>query len=118
MDGVSNTRDIGGYQTVYGYVKEGLVYRSAKLEAITDKGLETLKNKLGVKTDLDLRGEAEASMPGNTANPAKCDNYFVVETPQYASIPANGIDYEMHFEHIKYMVFLLDFLVNSSSSQE
>lgn len=104
VDGVSNTRDIGGYQTAYGYVLEGLVYRSAKLEAITEQGCETLKNKLGVKTDLDLRGEAEASLPGNKANPADCENYYVSETPQYAAVPDNGIDNPARFEQVKYIM--------------
>ena len=36
IDGVSNTRDIGGYETEFGYIKQGLVYRSARLESITE----------------------------------------------------------------------------------
>ena len=104
VDGVSNTRDIGGYQTVYGYVQEGLVYRSARLEAITKKGLDTFKNKLGVKTDLDLRGKAEANFPGNKEDPAKCgkDYYYVFpnSTPNYVGT-TSGIDYEDNFDTVK-----------------
>lgn len=104
VDGVSNTRDIGGYQTVYGYVQEGLVYRSARLEAITKKGLDTFKNKLGVKTDLDLRGKAEANLPGNKEDPAKCgkDYYYVFpnSTPNYVGT-TSGIDYEDNFDTVK-----------------
>ena len=102
VDGVSNTRDIGGYKTAYGYVLEGLVYRSARLEAITKtpKGLDTFKNKLGIKTDLDLRGEWEANLPGSkeNKNPAKCENYYVFEksTPNYTGTDS-GIDYEDNF---------------------
>lgn len=104
VDGVSNTRDIGGYQTEYGYVLEGLVYRSARLEAITEKGLDTLKNKLGVKTDLDLRGKTEANLPGNKEDPAKCgeDFYYVFpnSTPNYVGT-TSGIDYEDNFDTVK-----------------
>lgn len=103
VDGVSNTRDIGGYQTVYGYVQEGLVYRSARLEAITKKGLDTFKNKLGVKTDLDLRGKAEANLPGNKEDPAKCGkDYYVFpnSTPNYVGT-TSGIDYEDNFDTVK-----------------
>lgn len=107
VDGVSNTRDIGGYQTVYGYVQEGLVYRSARLEAITKKGLDTFKNKLGVKTDLDLRGKAEANLPGNKEDPAKCgkDYYYVFpnSTPNYVGT-TSGIDYEDNFDTVKSVI--------------
>ena len=58
VDGVSNTRDIGGYFTEDGkhQVKQGMVYRGALADSITEVGKDTLINKLGVKTDLDLRG--------------------------------------------------------------
>ena len=92
VDGVSNTRDIGGYQTAYGYVKQGLVYRSARLESITtEEGLDTFINKLGINTDLDLRGVNEANSGKNRYNPLKFDsndgypskNYYPYDTPVY-----------------------------------
>lgn len=89
IDGVSNTRDIGGYETEFGYVQQGLVYRSARLESITESGLNTLKNELGVKTDLDLRGEAEANNIINRPNPANLGNYYAVDTATYANKGAN-----------------------------
>ena len=85
IDGVSNTRDIGGYETEFGYIKQGLVYRSARLESITETGLNTLKNELGIKTDLDLRGEAEANNIINLPNPANLGNYYAVDTATYAN---------------------------------
>ena len=85
IDGVSNTRDIGGYETEFGYIKQGLVYRSARLESITETGLNTLKNELGIKTDLDLRGEAEANNIINRPNPANLGNYYAVDTATYAN---------------------------------
>lgn len=62
VDGVNNVRDIGGY----GSIKQGLIYRGAAFESydknskkvetnITKKGISTLKNQLGIKTEVDLR---------------------------------------------------------------
>ena len=101
VEGVSNTRDIGGYQTAYGYVKQGLVYRSARLESITAAGLYTLKNQLGVKTDLDLRGEVEATTKPNRKNPADMDYYYTFVTPQYANLGTLGLDEAANFENVK-----------------
>ena len=66
IEGVSNARDIGGYITVDGFrIKQGMIYRTAKLDDITELGMYTLVNILGVKTDLDLRGDkAVAVVPG------------------------------------------------------
>lgn len=100
IDGVSNTRDVGGYETVYGYVQQGLVYRSARLESITEDGLNTLKNELGIKTDLDLRGISEATTGPNSANPAQLDNYYVYVTPQYALAGDLGLDSAGHWENV------------------
>jgi len=70
MEGVSNTRDIGGYYTADGTkrVRQGMVYRGAKLENITAAGKEKALNVYGIKTDLDLRAEAYASPLGASVN--------------------------------------------------
>lgn len=63
IDGVSNVRDLGGSVTSDGKtVKYGIVYRSAQLEGVTEKGKLQAK-RLGIKTDLDLRGEFVALSP-------------------------------------------------------
>jgi len=62
VDGVSNFRDLGGSVTSDGkFLKYGLLFRSGKGEDITAKGKEMIK-RLGIKTDLDLRGPAEAGL--------------------------------------------------------
>ena len=64
-DGVTNFRDIGGYKTKHGKrVEQGLIYRCAALNyksniGITESGLETL-DRLGIKTEIDLRGNEES----------------------------------------------------------
>ena len=68
LEGVSNTRDIGGYYTIDGTkrIRQGMVYRGAKLENITAAGREKALNVYGIKTDLDLRGEASSSPLGSS----------------------------------------------------
>lgn len=69
VDGVSNIRDIGGYTTLDGKtVKQGIVYRSAYLDLITEEGKTVILGQLGVITDLDLRGESDASPLGEDVN--------------------------------------------------
>ena len=56
VDGVSNVRDIGGYSAQgNSKVKYGLIYRGARLNAITDEGIATFTQELGIKTELDVR---------------------------------------------------------------
>jgi protein-tyrosine phosphatase len=50
LEGQSNFRDVGGYETVDGQtVKTGMLYRSGELHALTDSDLQTLEN-LGIET--------------------------------------------------------------------
>jgi len=53
IDGLLNVRDIGG-----GKIKQGMVYRGSCMDddfSITDKGIQTFVDELGVRTDFDLR---------------------------------------------------------------
>ena len=67
---ISNTRDVGGFTTEYGYMKQGLIYRSARLDDITDESKEVL-NQLGIQTDLDVRNQGEGAK-----NPANLPHYY------------------------------------------
>lgn len=62
FDGATNARDLGGYVTEDGKrVKQGLIYRGAELDmhqVLTDAGKMAMHDTLGIKTDIDLRGEA------------------------------------------------------------
>ena len=82
LDGVSNTRDVGGYATPDGNTAQGLIYRTARLDDVTDAGKEAAA-KLGIKTDLDLRSVGEGA-----PNPLNIN--YVNATP--APIYNNGIN--------------------------
>ena len=65
ISGVTNARDLGGYRTDNKILKQGLIYRTAKLNknsketpenVITEKGINTMLNVLKVKSEIDLRG--------------------------------------------------------------
>ena len=61
LDGVSNTRDIGGYKSINGKkLKQGMIYRGGSPDGITDNGLAAADNIYGIKTQLDLRTAEEA----------------------------------------------------------
>ena len=79
IEGVSNARDLGGYITEDGMkIKQGMIYRSAKLDDITELGEYTLLYILGIKTDLDLRGYEEEA-------PIEELNYVPVACPWYST---------------------------------
>ncbi len=78
VDGIRNVRDMGGWTTVNGKkVKYEMLYRGAQLNAKKDdgtivqsvksSGLETF-NKLGIKTEFDLRGANDAGVPAEGTN--------------------------------------------------
>ena len=62
FDGTTNVRDIGGYTTSEGKrIKQGLLFRGAELDChvvLSENGKRTMRDVFGIKTDLDLRGEA------------------------------------------------------------
>ena len=69
IDGVQNIRDLGGYKTASGQtVKYGILYRSANMDSITPTGKKELVNRLGVKTDMDFRGDSGPSPLGKDIN--------------------------------------------------
>lgn len=85
IDGVSNTRDIGGIACDDGMqIKQGLVYRGARLNYITDAGRDVFMNELCIKTDLDLRSSGEAG--GATHSPVDDSlNYYQISGRYYNS---------------------------------
>ena len=62
IEGVSNTREIGGFLGLGGNtVRRGAIYRGAYLDDVTEQGKRFAREVLGIRTDLDLRNEGEGS---------------------------------------------------------
>ena len=61
LDGTFNVRDIGGRDTADGKrIRQGLLYRGCEMDRalfITEEGIRAAREELGIRTDLDLRGE-------------------------------------------------------------
>lgn len=67
VPGMTNVRDLGGWPLHGGgVVRQGMVYRTSEMNAhlhITEDGKQLLLDELGIRTDLDLRGETERPRP-------------------------------------------------------
>jgi protein-tyrosine phosphatase len=63
VGGTGNVRDLGGWKTLDGkMVRQGLVYRGCSIDiehTLTEEGFATLRDTLGIKTELDLRAPNE-----------------------------------------------------------
>ncbi len=61
-EGGTNIRDAGGWKTLDGRrIRQGLLFRGSEFgphAVITEKGIRTLREEIGIRTDLDFRGEA------------------------------------------------------------
>lgn len=91
IDGVTNTRDMGGWQTEDGQVlKQGIVYRTATLDKITEEGIAYCRDVLRIRTELDLRkadeGNAGVSPLGEDVN------YIQISSPYYGASVGNIYD--------------------------
>ena len=92
IEGVSNTRDIGGLDCKNGYrIKQGMIYRGGKLEKISDAGKDYFRNYIGITTDLDLRTPGEGG--AGSGSPLGSDiNYINIDGRYYVS--SKGISNE------------------------
>ena len=92
VDGVTNCRDLGGWKIdKKTRVKQGLIYRTAKYNddestdlLITEKGIDTLKNTLGVKTEIDFRATSNNENGGITTSPLG-DGVIYISYPMASS---------------------------------
>ncbi|MBP5311444.1 MAG: tyrosine-protein phosphatase [Clostridia bacterium] len=63
IDGVSNTRDLGGKHAAGGKrIKQGIIYRGAYVDPVTKQGKADFLEKLGIKCEIDLRNGTELSV--------------------------------------------------------
>ncbi len=108
IDGVTNVRDIGGWETNNGSrIKQGLLYRGARLNdsypegwvkggddkgyeftpEITSPGAETFQKELGIKTEIDMRVVERNGYPGL---PPEEVTFSAVEGVRYIAVPTGG----------------------------
>ncbi len=91
IEGVTNTRDIGGRYIMGGQyqIKQGMVYRGAEvnreLGAITEEGKRVMLYDLGIKTDLDIRGGDVQNATGTSPIDDEL-NYVHLEAPWYSHV--------------------------------
>lgn len=108
IDGVTNVRDLGGYLVNGKRTKQGLIYRTSKLNddesttpLISEKGIDAF-NKLGVKTEIDLRKTVDNENGGI--------NYSLLgNNVKYYSIPmvSNGNCLTLNPDEIKQVFSIL-----------
>lgn len=90
IEGVFNTRDIGGLPTADGSrIRQNLVFRGAQLDSSTRVGKQKMLNQLGIRTEIDLRKKGEAS-GGTGSLLGKSVNYVHIEAPSYVSIQTSA----------------------------
>ena len=85
IEGVSSTRDIGGYSVSESEkIRFGMIYRSAYLHEITEKGLYQAREELGIRAELDLRKPEDF---GAGASPLGDDiRYYNISGVMYGNI--------------------------------
>ena len=89
IDGVYNVRDLGGYDTPDGRIRQGLIYRGGALSpsndystvAIRESGKTYISQTLGIKLEMDLRSQGEnLNVPeGESVIPGATMKYFHVD---------------------------------------
>ena len=97
IDGVYNARDIGNKKTKDGKmkIKQGLVYRTANFDSVTQLGVQQAINKYGIKTDLDLREQGPTKSPLGDSVQYVNNGQGIYGSPLYVSYDSgvNSIDY-------------------------
>ena len=86
-EGATNIRDAGGWKTLDGRkIRQGLLFRGSEFGphvSLTENGRRTLREELGIRTDLDLRGEAVGEISESPLGP----------DVQFCLLPANAYEY-------------------------
>ena len=95
VEGVANFRDIGGYVTLDNKrVKRGLIYRSGKLDQLTDAGWQKLTETFNVQLICDLRSTDET---------AQAPDALRDESVRYEALPLNTL--EDRLAQIRLLIF-------------
>lgn len=115
VDGVKNARDLGGWKTSSGKtVKQGMMIRCGRLNKsettevkieITEQGIATMRDVLGVRTEIDLRmpNAHNTETGGITESPLGSDINYVNISMDWASNSSsfNYLSEEEYYSAIK-----------------
>lgn len=122
VDGITNVRDLGGWKTADGgNVRQGMIYRSGRLNEsetstvnieITPQGIKTMREELGVRTEIDLRmpDAHNVETGGITSSPLGEDiNYYNVPMEWAMGGGFNYLSNPDYYEAIKqFFAYLAD----------
>lgn len=102
IDGVYNARDIGNKKTKDGKmkIKQGLVYRTANFDSVTQLGVQQAINKYGIKTDLDLREQGPTKSPLGDSVQYVNNGQGIYGSPLYVSYDS-GVNSPDYFEPMR-----------------
>lgn len=108
MPNVTNVRDLGLWKTQDGKrIKQGMIFRGAKLDFnIGAKGIHAFKNQLGIRTELDLRGQLEG------CRTVEVEHYYKIPMSAYATWGTEGIFTDEQKEKVR---LIFDILADESS---
>ncbi|MGI9432588.1 MAG: tyrosine-protein phosphatase [Myxococcota bacterium] len=90
LAGVVNARDLGGWATAAGRVRRGQLYRSGALHGATPADVARLRDDLGVRWIVDLRGAREIELDGLGALAAPPVQHLSLSLLEGASDPARA----------------------------
>ena len=97
LDAISNVRDMGGYAVKGGKIRQGLLYRGGEFELhchLSEEGGETLC-RLGIRTELDMRGEAIGKVEFTSAEALGIRRVLI------PSVPYSGIFKEENRQNVR-----------------
>ena len=101
VDGAHNVRDIGGWPTSFGVpIKYGILYRSGNLDRVTKEGIHDFVENMGVRAELDLRGESKLH---SSALGADVD-FIRIINDSYVGAVASGKYRQAYVEDFKWIV--------------
>lgn len=108
IDGIYNVRDAGGYEVEEGVIRQGLLYRGGEFEMhthLTEQGARDI-HALGLRTDLDLRGEVVGKLDHPTAT---------LIGMRYRLCPARGYDEILYPEYAETTRAIFEVLADESA---
>ena len=111
--GASNVRDIGALERYDGTrLRQGCIYRGTCLESnidreyqLTQRGITVLRDKIKIKTDLDIRKEAYG----------KASKSAIGESVNYVQSTCRGYDLFYAEENLHYCKALIEILADESN---